>query len=234
MPQNVVVGQDAINVAEFVSTYAGTPGARGSRLTPASSKRSARSRQQLNRDGHRDQTGGGSVDHDGSVHEREIGGGRASGPRQGQGQGRKSKTSARRRAILDIRLIRRDPDAVRAALSRRGPDAAAAVDRVLELDERWRALTTELEQLARRAEPGQPRPQGAAERRPSASSSPRWPRAAASSAMRSPRLRAERDAALAALPNLPARDAPAEDTVLREVGEAGADRARPPGARGAR
>ncbi len=41
--------------------------------------------------------------------------------------------------MLDIRLIRRDPDAVRAALGRRGAGAAATVDRVLELDERWRA-----------------------------------------------------------------------------------------------
>ena len=49
--------------------------------------------------------------------------------------------------ILDIQLIRRDPDAVRAALARRGPEAAAAVDRVLELDERWRALPAELEEL---------------------------------------------------------------------------------------
>ena len=49
--------------------------------------------------------------------------------------------------MLDIRLIRRDPGAVRSALSRRGADAAQAVDRVLELDEQWRALTTQLEQL---------------------------------------------------------------------------------------
>ena len=49
--------------------------------------------------------------------------------------------------MLDIQLIRRDPDAVRAALSRRGPDAAAGVDRLLELDQRWRAATTELEEL---------------------------------------------------------------------------------------
>jgi seryl-tRNA synthetase len=39
---------------------------------------------------------------------------------------------------------------------------------------------------------------------------------------RETQVRAERDAALAALPNLPSAEAPAEDTVLREVGEAGA------------
>jgi len=49
--------------------------------------------------------------------------------------------------MLDIRLIRREPDAVRSALARRDPNAAEAVDRVLELDERWRAVTTELEAL---------------------------------------------------------------------------------------
>jgi len=36
---------------------------------------------------------------------------------------------------------------VRAALVRRGIDSVAVLDRVLELDERWRALTAELEQL---------------------------------------------------------------------------------------
>ena len=49
--------------------------------------------------------------------------------------------------MLDIQLIRREPDAVRAALSRRGDAATEAVDRVLELDQRWRAITAELEEL---------------------------------------------------------------------------------------
>ena len=55
--------------------------------------------------------------------------------------------------MLDIRLIRSDPDGVRAALERRGPAAAEQIDHLLELDERWRALTTELETL--RAEQNQ-------------------------------------------------------------------------------
>ncbi|MBV9363938.1 MAG: hypothetical protein JOY89_06845, partial [Solirubrobacterales bacterium] len=37
-----------------------------------------------------------------------------------------------------MQLIRREPDAVRAALARRGAGTAVAVDRVLELDQRWR------------------------------------------------------------------------------------------------
>ncbi|MHB8693008.1 MAG: hypothetical protein ACYDHH_17360, partial [Solirubrobacteraceae bacterium] len=40
--------------------------------------------------------------------------------------------------MLDIRLIRSEPDAVRAALRRRGEDPAAGVDRVLALDQQWR------------------------------------------------------------------------------------------------
>ena len=70
-------------------------------------------------------------------------------------------------AVLDIRLIRRDPDAVRTALSRRGPGAAETIDRVLELDEQWRAVTTQLEQLrseqnaASKALKGAPEPRAA-------------------------------------------------------------------------
>ena len=55
--------------------------------------------------------------------------------------------------MLDIRLIRRDPEAVREALRRRGAQDAEAIDRLLELDERWRAVTTQLEEL--RAEQNQ-------------------------------------------------------------------------------
>ena len=40
--------------------------------------------------------------------------------------------------MLDIRLIRNDPDSVRWALSRRGANAEAALDRLLELDRRRR------------------------------------------------------------------------------------------------
>ena len=119
--------------------------------------------------------------------------------------------------MLDIRLIRRDPDAVRAALARRGSDAAAGVDRVLELDERWRALTTELEQLrseqnqASRGRTGAPSPE---QREQLAALSARGRELSDQETS----VRAERDAALARLPNLPADDAPAQDTVLSEVG----------------
>ena len=49
--------------------------------------------------------------------------------------------------MLDLKLIRADPDGARAALARRGPEAAAGLDRALELDARRRALLPELEGL---------------------------------------------------------------------------------------
>jgi seryl-tRNA synthetase len=49
--------------------------------------------------------------------------------------------------VLDLKLIRSDPDAVRAALSRRGLAVADGLDRVLELDGRRRELLPELEGL---------------------------------------------------------------------------------------
>jgi seryl-tRNA synthetase len=52
--------------------------------------------------------------------------------------------------VLDIKLIRQDPDAVRAALARRGPAAATGLDRVIELDERRRAAIPVLEELRAR------------------------------------------------------------------------------------
>jgi len=49
--------------------------------------------------------------------------------------------------MLDLKRIRQEPDAVRAALVRRGPEAAAGLDRVIELDARRRGLLPELEGL---------------------------------------------------------------------------------------
>jgi len=123
--------------------------------------------------------------------------------------------------VLDIRLIRRDPDAVRSALARRGADAAATIDRLLELDERWRALTTELEELRaeqNRASRGRKGAPTAQEREQLAQLASRG-RALSDEESA---IRAQRDAALAALPNLPSPDAPDEDSVLYEVGAAGA------------
>jgi seryl-tRNA synthetase len=124
--------------------------------------------------------------------------------------------------VLDIRLIRNEPDTVRSALARRGADAAAAVNRLLEVDERWRAVRTELEELqaernrASKGRKGAPTP----EERQQLSELAERSRALGEE---EGTLRAEREALLASLPNLPKPDAPDQDTVLREIGESGAD-----------
>ena len=123
--------------------------------------------------------------------------------------------------MLDIRLIRSDPEGVRAALSRRGPGVADAVDAVLSLDEQWRAVTAEAEALraeqnqASRALKGAPTPEQRAQLAELAARG-------RGLSDEETRLRVERDTALAALPNLPHESAPAQDTVLREVGEGAA------------
>ena len=49
--------------------------------------------------------------------------------------------------MLDLRLIRRDPDAVRAALARRSPDLAERVDELVALDAAWREATSSAERM---------------------------------------------------------------------------------------
>jgi seryl-tRNA synthetase len=110
---------------------------------------------------------------------------------------------------------------VRTALGRRSALAAEGVDRVLELDERWRAVTTELEAL--RAE--QNKASRALKGAPSESQRAQLAELAARGRSLSDEessLRAQREAELSGLPNLPAPDAPAEDKVLRVIGEGAA------------
>jgi seryl-tRNA synthetase len=122
--------------------------------------------------------------------------------------------------VLDVRLIRSEPDAVRSALLRRGESEAARVDQFLELDRRWRSITAELEELraeqnrASRGRQGAPTPE---ERERLAELSARGRELSDAEAA----LRAERDEGLASIPNLPMPDAPAQDTVISEHGEAG-------------
>jgi seryl-tRNA synthetase len=127
--------------------------------------------------------------------------------------------------VLDVKEIRRDPEGVRAALARRGSDAAAAVDRVLELDACWREETHAAEELRARQKDASQEIGAAKQRGEDA--------AEAMTAMReiSDEVKArvaaakaaedQLTAALAQVPNLPDPGAPDEDTVLREVGEAG-------------
>jgi len=52
--------------------------------------------------------------------------------------------------VLDLKRIREEPDAVRAALARRDPDLAGVVEEVLARDSEWRAATTAAESLRAR------------------------------------------------------------------------------------
>ncbi len=94
------------------------------------------------------------------------------------------------------------------------------LERVLELDSQWRSIRTELEELqaeqnrASRGRKGPPTPE---EREQLAALAARGRELSD----RETTIRTQRESALASLPNLPADDAPDEDTVLREVGEAG-------------
>lgn len=49
--------------------------------------------------------------------------------------------------MLNPDLLRRDPERTRAALERRGPDAALAFDAAVEADARWREATARVEEL---------------------------------------------------------------------------------------
>jgi seryl-tRNA synthetase len=125
--------------------------------------------------------------------------------------------------VLDPRLLRRDPDGVRAALRRRGPGAAEVLDRWLELDRRRRDVVPELEAL--RAEQNQASGAIAQAKRAGEDAS------AAIEAMRevAGRAKALQDelhgieeqlqAAARSLPNLPDPTAPDADEVVRHVGE---------------
>ncbi len=123
--------------------------------------------------------------------------------------------------MLDLRLIRRDPDAVREALARRGD--AAVLDRVLELDGRWREATTRAEAL--RAEQKSASGEIAAAKRAGEDAGPVLARMGELSGEvkalgeRAREADVRLQAALAALPNLPDPTAAAEDEVVREVGE---------------
>jgi seryl-tRNA synthetase len=127
--------------------------------------------------------------------------------------------------MLDLKAIRPDPAPVRAALARRRDGSEERLDRALELDARWRALTGEVEELR-------------AQRRTYSEAIGRAKQAGedagdAIARMQelSPRLKAleeeltalelELQQVVASLPNPPDPTAPDEDEPLREVGETG-------------
>src|SRR5215211_8853218 len=123
--------------------------------------------------------------------------------------------------MLDLRLIRRDPDAVRAALARRGD--AGRLDEVLDLDEDWRAANAAAENL--RHEQKAASDGIAAAKRAGEDPGPALERMREMSAQvkaltERARTAEERlQSVLATLPNLPDPTATEQDTVIREVGE---------------
>jgi seryl-tRNA synthetase len=126
--------------------------------------------------------------------------------------------------MLDLRLIRREPEAVRAALARRGGDVAERVDRVLELDRGWRDAAHAAEAL--RAEQKAASEEVAAGKREGRDVSDRLARLKELSAEVKARGEDARQAEsqlqtlLATLPNLPDPTAAGpEDEVVRAVGE---------------
>jgi seryl-tRNA synthetase len=126
--------------------------------------------------------------------------------------------------VLDLRQIREDPEPARAGLARRGTDPAL-LDEALELDERRRSLLPDLEER-RRLKNEASRRIGELQRSGEDASAAIAEVKGASA--REKELEEElksveerRAGLLAALPNLPDPDAPPQDEVLREVGEAG-------------
>src|SRR5205823_6710744 len=125
--------------------------------------------------------------------------------------------------MLDLKLVREEPDRVRAALARRG--RADAVDELLELDARRRELLPQVE--GERAAQNRAGEAIAEAKRSGADSSE------AIEQMRAVKARIDElqgevegveqglDALIGSLPNLPAESAPDEEEVLREVGDGG-------------
>ncbi|MEA2321131.1 MAG: seryl-tRNA synthetase, partial [Solirubrobacteraceae bacterium] len=125
--------------------------------------------------------------------------------------------------MLDLRLIRRDPDTVRAALARRGGADSERLDEVVSLDEDWRAATATAERL--RAEQKEASEEIAQRKRAGEDAGPLLERMKDVSAQvkalteRSRTAEERLQGVLASLPNLPDPTAADEDTVIREVGE---------------
>ena len=124
--------------------------------------------------------------------------------------------------MLDLRLIRRDPDAARAALARRGDGSAERLDRVLELDVRRRELLPQVEgvkaeQNAASQEIGKAKAAGGDASEAIAAMQEVAARGKALSAELDA-VSEELDPLLASLPNLPDPAAAPQDTTVREVG----------------
>jgi seryl-tRNA synthetase len=127
--------------------------------------------------------------------------------------------------VLDLKLIRQEPDAVREALARRGREAVAGLERVIELDERRRGAIPELEELrARRNAAAEAIAQAKREGVDASAAIAEQRELGAREKRLAQQLAAveeELNAALAPLPNLPDPSAAPgpEDELVRVVGE---------------
>jgi seryl-tRNA synthetase len=123
--------------------------------------------------------------------------------------------------VLDLKLIRKEPDAMQAALARRG--AQATLTNVLELDSRRRELLPVLEGI--RAQQNDASKQIAAAKQRGEDATPaieQMQKLATQGRELSDQLNqleGQLHTALAELPNIPDPSSPDEDTVIREVGE---------------
>ena len=127
-------------------------------------------------------------------------------------------------SVLDLKQLRADPDAARAALDRRG--AGDAIDRVLELDEQRRGLIPEVEGLRAQQNEANGAIAAAKSAGEDASEAIARMREVAGEAKRIGEqlaaVEADLEATIARLPNLPEPGAPLEDTVLQGSRAAGA------------
>jgi seryl-tRNA synthetase len=124
--------------------------------------------------------------------------------------------------VLDLKLIREDPDGVRAALARRGSGAADGLDLVIALDARRRELLPQLEGLRAEQNEANGRIKSAADaaEREREIEGMRVVAARAKELEREVgEVELELQDALAPLPNLPDPTAAPEDELVREVGE---------------
>jgi seryl-tRNA synthetase len=126
--------------------------------------------------------------------------------------------------MLDLKAIRRDPESVRAALARRRDGSDARLDTALQLDARWLELVPEVEALRARqneASGGIARAKKAGEDASAAiAEMQELSRRVKALGEELTGVEAERDEAVASLPNPPDPTAADEDTTVREVGEA--------------
>jgi seryl-tRNA synthetase len=126
--------------------------------------------------------------------------------------------------VLDLKRIREEPDGVRQALARRGEAAVAGLERVIELDERRRALLPKLEGLRAEQNEANARIRSAADDAEREREIAAMKTVAARAKELDKELAEVQEAlhgALAPLPNLPEPSAAPgpKDELVREVGE---------------